>query len=228
MSDHAVMRDLVAPDGSPVAVYLALPAGETPGLIHGAVPRGGSILELGCGPGRITRPLTELGHQVVAVDNSEAMLAHIGYAETVLADLFELDLGRSFDAVVAGSHLINQPDASRRLALLDVCRRHVVPDGVVLIERYDPTWAAAPIATDRRIGPVHIAFEPLAIEHGWFRGRNTYTIDDRTWVQEFTAAAVTDEMLTAEADTAGLRIASWLNDIRTWVQLIPVHAATVH
>jgi SAM-dependent methyltransferase len=125
----------VAPDGSPVAIYLALPPGDTPSLIHSVVPQGGSILELGSGPGRITRPLTDLGHTVVAVDNSEEMLSHIDYTETHLADVFELDLGKTYDAVVAGSHLINTPSAEQRLALLSVGRQHAGQEGVVLIER---------------------------------------------------------------------------------------------
>jgi 2-polyprenyl-3-methyl-5-hydroxy-6-metoxy-1,4-benzoquinol methylase len=58
----------VAPDGSPVEIYRRLPAGNVPQLIHAAVGDGASILELGCGAGRLTHPLAELGHRVVAVD----------------------------------------------------------------------------------------------------------------------------------------------------------------
>jgi hypothetical protein len=47
----------VTRDGSPVAVYLALPAAGEPELIHAAVPPGASILELASGPGRIAAPL---------------------------------------------------------------------------------------------------------------------------------------------------------------------------
>jgi SAM-dependent methyltransferase len=115
----------VSRDGSPVAVYLALAAREVPGLIQEAVAAGGSILELGCGAGRLTRPLIALGHPVVAVDDSEAMLEHVTGAEKVCADLFTLDLGRRFDAVVAAGHLIHVPDRGRRQALLRVCRQHV-------------------------------------------------------------------------------------------------------
>jgi SAM-dependent methyltransferase len=207
-----------------MAVYLALPPGDTPAIIHDAMPRrGGSIVELGSGTGRITRPLIELGHTVVAVDNSQAMLAHIDFAETVLGDVLALDLGRTFDAVVAGSHLINAPDVGQRLALLEVCRRHVAPDGAVLIERYEPTWAAHPTPNQSQLGPVHIAFEPLEVRTGWFRGRVTYTIDERTWTQEFTAACVSDNMLAKEAEAAGLRLTEWLNDSRTWAHFTPAH-----
>src|SRR5919198_5137029 len=51
----------VAPDGSPVEIYRRLPATGEPELIHGAIPAGASILELGCGAGRITHELIRLG-----------------------------------------------------------------------------------------------------------------------------------------------------------------------
>lgn len=208
----------VAPDGSPVAVYLALPPGDAPAIIDSETVSGGSILELGSGPGRITRPLAEMGHAVVAVDNSPEMLAHIDCAETVLVDLFTLDLARTFDGVVAGSHLINAPDPLTRQALLAVCRRHVAPGGVVLIERYEPAWAAQPTASQSLVGPVHIRFDLVESAAGAFRGRVTYRLDGRVWTQEFTAANVTAHMLGEEAKAAGLRLSRWLDPARTWAR----------
>ena len=64
----------VAPDGSPVAVYLAIPGDAEAALIHSAIPAAASVLELGCGAGRVTRHLVARGHPVPGVDNSEARL----------------------------------------------------------------------------------------------------------------------------------------------------------
>src|SRR5688500_6150124 len=102
--------DDVAPDGSPVAVYLALPPRPVPEMVHGVVAPGGPILDLGSGPGRMTRPLAALGHPITAVDDSAAMLDHVGDAERVLADVYALRLDRRFAGVLAASHLINDPD----------------------------------------------------------------------------------------------------------------------
>jgi SAM-dependent methyltransferase len=128
----------VSADGSPLAMYLALPAGDDPLIIHRASPPGASILELGSGPGRLTRVLVALGHEVVAVDDSTEMLAHVTGAATVCADLFDVDVGRTFDIVLVASHLINDPDLARRHALLCVCRRHLVTGGSILVQRYQP------------------------------------------------------------------------------------------
>lgn len=64
-------------DGCPVEVYRLLPPGGEPGIVHEAVPEGASILELGSGVGRVTHALLDLGHPVVAVDDSPEMLADV-------------------------------------------------------------------------------------------------------------------------------------------------------
>lgn len=211
----------VAPDGSPVGVYLALPAGDTPDIIGAQLSPGSSILELGSGPGRITHPLVAMGHVVVAVDDSPEMLSHVCGAETVLADLFTLDLTRRFDAVVAGSHLINAPTRDRRIQLLDVCRRHVAPNGVVLIERYDPEWASNPQPSRGDVSQVEVGLEPIDVRAGSFSARVTYTLHGRSWAQDFTARAITDADLAAEAAEVGLELAGWPDEARTWARLEP-------
>ena len=82
----------VAPDGSPVEVYLRLPPRGEAEIIHAAIPAAAEVLELGCGVGRITHELIRLGHPVVAVDESPEMLAHVLGAETVRARIEELEL----------------------------------------------------------------------------------------------------------------------------------------
>ncbi|SEP52108.1 hypothetical protein SAMN04489732_118204 [Amycolatopsis saalfeldensis] len=64
-----------------------------------------------------------LGHRVVAVDDSPEMLAHVRGAETVCARIGDLRLGRRFDVVLLGSHLLNTPDPAQARALLATARR---------------------------------------------------------------------------------------------------------
>src|SRR5437660_10300272 len=105
---------VITPDGCAVDFYARLAAMGEPEIVHGAIPPGSSILELGCGAGRVTHPLVALGHPVVAVDESPEMLAHIRGAETVRARIQDLALGRRFDVVLLASHLISTDDAAER------------------------------------------------------------------------------------------------------------------
>src|SRR5687767_3496046 len=101
----------IAPDGSPVSLYLKLAGDQEASFISQAIRPRAAILELGCGAGRVTRHLVKLGHRVTAVDNSPEMLAQVAGlsgAEVVLADIETLDLGaRRWPVVLLASHLIN-------------------------------------------------------------------------------------------------------------------------
>src|SRR6266480_2030921 len=126
----------VAPDGSPVDLYALLPERGEGAHVSQAVPAGGSILELGCGTGRITRQLMRLGYRVTAVDEDEGMLAHIEDAETICARIEHLDLKRRFDAALLASNLITTPDPQRQ-AFLETCRRHA---DIVVVEGPELGW----------------------------------------------------------------------------------------
>lgn len=213
------MNDFVSADGSPLALYLAIPTGDEPDIVDRALSPSSSILELGSGPGRITRVLLALGHTIVAVDDSEEMLEHVTGAERVCSDVFALDLGRQFDCVLAGSHLINDPENDRRSRLLEVCRSHLLRSGVALIERYPPGWVARAEPFQSRIGMVDMTFEPIGFEGPTLTAEMTYRLGDREWVQRFETADVDDVTLRAEASTAGLVVDRVLDDKQSWIAL---------
>ncbi|RPK71851.1 Mg-protoporphyrin IX methyl transferase [Streptomyces sp. ADI95-17] len=73
----------ITPDGCAVELYRRLSVGDEPDVIAAAVPAGATILELGCGTGRVTHPLIGRGFEVTAVDESAQMLEHIRGARTV-------------------------------------------------------------------------------------------------------------------------------------------------
>ncbi|MGH2704669.1 MAG: class I SAM-dependent methyltransferase [Actinomycetota bacterium] len=205
-----------APDGSPVELYARLPPLGEPELIHGALPRGAEVLELGCGTGRITDRLIEYGHPVVGVDQSPEMLAHVRRGAIVQADIEGLDLGRQFHGVVLPSHLVNTLDDGRRRAFLETCRRHVRPDGLVLAERYDPEWASAPRpARWRQAGVVFMLREPKRIG-AVLSATMEYRIGWRRWSHRFEARIFDDGELAAELDRAGLELAGFIGARGTW------------
>jgi hypothetical protein len=157
----------------------------------------------------------------MGVDDEPEMLAHVTGAERVCADLYGLDLGRRFGAVVVASHLVNRLGAEERARLMDVCAGHVRPDGVVLIERYPPSWALEPTDRSGPAGPVHTSLTIHQSGPAGFSATAEYLLGDRSWRQDFSAEHVDDDMMTEAAATAGLRLVDWVNAERTWARLRP-------
>ncbi|MGH3324371.1 MAG: class I SAM-dependent methyltransferase, partial [Streptomyces sp.] len=85
------------PDGCSVEMYVRLPGNGETEIIAAAAPPGATLLELGAGAGRMTRPLLARGFRVTAVDESAAMLAKIEGAPTVRAAIEDLELEQRFE-----------------------------------------------------------------------------------------------------------------------------------
>lgn len=209
-----------APDGSPVELYARLAAGDEPGIIHHAVAPGARLLELGCGAGRIAHALMELGHPVVAVDNSPEMLEHVHGAERVLADIRELDLGRTFAGVVLASNLVNCVDAATRAAMLACCRRHVAPDGCVLVQRLAPDGVLTIEEGAWMRGAWRFHLTSLVRRGNVFAATMMYELGERRWLHSFEAEMLRDEETDAALAAAGLRRAAFLDDKRAWVKAV--------
>ncbi|WP_343715384.1 class I SAM-dependent methyltransferase [Inquilinus sp.] len=204
-------------DGCSVELYRRLPADGEAETVAAVVPAGGTVLELGSGPGRVTHALIALGYAVTAVDNSAEMLAHIRGAETMLADIEDLDLGRTFDAVLLASTLINFPEARTRAALLAACRRHVAPGGAVLIERRNPAtfFALQPGPAGEEAGIRHIID---SVRHEGRLSHITLRSEaaDAAWTQSYTCELIDDAQLAEALADAGLRLDRWLDPPRRW------------
>jgi SAM-dependent methyltransferase len=204
----------VAPDGSPVELYLRLSGEREASWIEPTLSPGASVLDLGCGVGRIGTELVRAGHPVTGVDDSPEMLAHAESRgiEPVLADLMGLDLGCTFDAVLLLSHLINEADPQRRHGFWSAAAGHVDRGGLVVVERHHPDWIR-----DARPGLSHVQgadIELHDLEHraGGLRASVTYRIADLSFTQSFDAVALDEAALGAEAAVHGLRFVRWLDD----------------
>ena len=212
-----------ARDGSPVELYARMPTFGEPELVHAAIPPGTVILELGSGAGRMTHRLLELGHPVTAVDNSVEMLAHIRGAETIHAEIGDLDLGRQFGCVLLASQLVNTDDDQERAGFIAACARHVAPDGVVLIQRYDPGWAAEPAPTDTEHQGVRIRVLDATRVGERLRATVEYELGGKRWRHgPFTSRILDDGELGARLWVGGLGDGRWLDERRTWLAAVPL------
>ncbi|HSJ46145.1 MAG TPA: class I SAM-dependent methyltransferase [Euzebyales bacterium] len=219
------VRDEVAPDGSPVAVYLAMPPHDALDLVADQVPPGGLVLDLGCGVGRLANALAARGVMVTGVDAHAGMVAHLSpTVEAVRADILDLDLRRTFDVVVLASHLVNHPTAAP--AYLAACRRHVRLDGAVLVERFHPTLLDGPDEQEGEVGGVHVRHEVRDREGGRFSASAHYTVGGRAWTQHYEAVLLDDAAIATLLDDAGLAFVDWLDDDARWLLAERVDAAS--
>lgn len=93
-----------------------------------------SVLDAGCGSGRVAIELARRGVEVVGADVNPSMLEvareRAPQLEWVESDLGELDLGRTFDVVVMAGNVPLFTPPGTHAALVAGCARHVNASGV--------------------------------------------------------------------------------------------------
>jgi SAM-dependent methyltransferase len=124
-----------------------------------AAERGGPVLDLGCGTGRLTAPLVRDGHRVVGVDWSEAMLgrardrvgrfaaSHRRRALLARADLRALPIRGKFGLAIAAFHTVQHlVDDAALIAFFTAVRRLLASDGWFAFDVFspDPRWLSRP------------------------------------------------------------------------------------
>jgi len=124
-----------------------------------------SVLDAGCGTGRVGRELARRGVEIVGVDLDPEMLATAkGKAPSIdwrLADVATVDLARSFDAVVMAGNVMIFLAPGSEAAVVTNMARHLKPEGLLIagfqimpgqltIERYDEIAGLASLALAER------------------------------------------------------------------------------
>ena len=199
---------MTTPDGCPVAVYAALPAEPELSIVRQHAAGRTSVLDLGCGTGRIADPLAAAGHRVVAVDESPEMLAEVSLARPVCAQIESLELDDRFDLVLALSHLVNSPD-NVRSRVLATSSRHLAADGLVLLQRHDPVRRLVASETETRIGEVRLLLVDVD-DSAWptLHATTVYRLGDDEWRQAWTSVILDDAATEVALQRAGLELLS--------------------
>jgi SAM-dependent methyltransferase len=103
-------------------------------LVQTYAPR--TVLDAGCGTGRVAVELARRGVAVVGVDSDQDLLdvarAKAPDLRWVLADLAALALSDRFDVVVLAGNVVPYVAPDQRAAAVDACARHLVPGGVLI------------------------------------------------------------------------------------------------
>ena len=224
MKDHVgTGPGAITNDGCAVEFYALLPAFGEPEIVHSAVPPGASILELGCGTGRILRPLAALGHPVTGVDDSRDMLALNPDLPTVYSAIQSLRLDRRFDAVLLASTMINADPGTRR-EFLATARHHLRGDGIAIFQQNPPGWFetvqdAEPVRDDP--GGIRRIIRSARWEPPCLFAEVEYQVGGNVWTHAWTSYQIRDEELGDDLSAAGLRFGDWLTADHTWFTARP-------
>ena len=212
----------ITPDGCAVELYRRLPVDNEPGIVASAVPPPATLLELGCGAGRVTGALSSLGYEVTAVDESAAMLESVTGARTVCSPIEKLNLGETFDVVMLASFLVHAGDPAVRQSLLETCRRHVAPGGVVLVQREGEDWHHRVPRERPLLDGVSRVTSSTDVGDGVRSVHVEYVFPDATWTQTFLSRPLTREQFEGALGAAGLMVDRYLDAQRTWVAARPL------
>ncbi|MCY7342062.1 MAG: class I SAM-dependent methyltransferase [Pseudonocardia sp.] len=165
--DWSRWREQVDLDGYDERWQQMAEAGENPhgeaDLVCGYGPA--TVLDGGCGTGRLGIELTVRGVAVVGVDADPDMIAAVRAKAPELewqhCDLADLDRPERFDIVALAGNVVPYVAAERRAAAVVACARHLVPggrliagfqlqDGWPTLGEYDAWCAAAGLRAEER------------------------------------------------------------------------------
>jgi SAM-dependent methyltransferase len=208
-------------DGCAVEFYALLPAFGEPEIVHAAIPEGASILELGCGTGRILRPLAAMGHRVTGADDSADMLARVTDLETVRSPIESLRLDRTFDVVLLASTMINSDPRTRR-AFLGTVRHHLGDGGMAVFQMSPPGWFETFSTTSTRDDPgIGYIVRRARWEPPRMHAKVEYQVDGNVWTHAWVSYQIKDDELNRDLAATGLRFGDWLTDDHAWLTVYP-------
>lgn len=218
------------PDGCSVELYARLPYMGDLEPVRLFLKAGASVLELGCGTGRLTRKLVEWGLSVTAVDESVEMLAEVsGYAQAVPSSIESLNLGRRFDRVLLASCLINHPVQQTRDAFISSAARHMKSEaeGTLLIERHDPEWLrAVKIGRIGQANEMTIYLDSVARRGSFVEMALRYESEEGTWTHSFSVEMLAENQIEDLLRNRGIGRVSWHGPANRWAaaSLVPNQA----
>jgi SAM-dependent methyltransferase len=214
-------------------LYDAVPAyvarSDVSFYVEEAARVGGTVLELGCGTGRILLPLARSGRLVTGLDGSEQMLARCAakvldevapvQARITLHhhDARSFQLGAMYDLVIAPFRIVQHlTTIDDQLRLLDAVAAHLAPGGRFLFDVFNPHFAKLAAAS----GEEQEDTPELALPDGRTL-RRTFRVTRVRWVEQVSEVELIYYVSAAPGAAAHRYVQSF--DMRWYVRAELVH-----
>jgi len=171
----------------------------------------GSVLDVGCGTGRVALDLANLGHAVTALDSDAELVNALASrararglrVDTVTADARSFELSRRFALIVAPMQVFQLlGGAEGRVAALERAGTHLDPGGAVAVALADPFEAVPPADALPPVPDVReedgwvLSSQPVAV-----RPENGAVAIDRLRQLVSPAGELSEELYTVRLDT---------------------------
>ena len=162
--------------------HLAEKNEDIPFWLELAKEEGDSILELGCGTGRVISQLAQLGQRVVGLDLSFEMLAFLkgnlsiqvlGLVDIFQADLGDFQLGRKFSLIFLACNTLSTLQKETRARAFMRVKEHLTEEGLFAASVPNPVQLERlPVNGESEIEeiiPHPVSGNPLQISSEWER-----------------------------------------------------------
>jgi hypothetical protein len=162
-------------------------------------PPGTALVAGTVGAGRIALALAELGFSL------DGTVQAVVDATLVASSIDAIDLGRRFDLVILGSHLVNLPEPRARRAFLGLAARHL-GRGVVLVEHHPLDWASTAAATPATAGGSQPGMVDVRRDPPFVSAVSVFDVGGRVVRQPFTVRVLSEADLGDALESAGLTV----------------------
>ena len=172
-----------------VHAHYTLDSEDLPFWLSLAQAKGGPILELGCGTGRVLLQLAQAGFAAIGLDHDRAMLIFLqgkfpagmeGCLHLVQADLAAFHFGCRFPLIYLPCNTLSTLHRAARKALFARVAEHLAPGGVFAASIPNPEWLAdLPALGEEELEETLVHPEsgnPVQISSSWERWAGTFQL----------------------------------------------------